>query len=893
MKRLFTVFMFLFISSQLMAQIGGNALKFNGSTDYVGTSYTSNLDVFTIECWVKGTNAPTGVNPTGVIHKNGNFQINWDHGDANYRGAFLLFIESTWYPASFGTLEAGVWYHLVGTYDGHEMKAYKNGTLITTNTGPEGNPDHNSDQITIAKHASGNYFFNGTIDEVRIWDDVRTESEIKTNMYKELTGNEDNLVLYYKMSDGSGSSLTNNKSGGTNATIYGTPNWVASGCFAGSRNCLDFDGNNDNILMPQSFNDVFHGLQHFSFCGWVYCSTLDPAENWGTIFSSCNSSSVATERVIIHQLTGGSKYKILFSIRGASTGSFDAETTNDIIKTGVWQHYAIVYDGTMGTNEEKLKIYIDGIQQSLSFSATVPTSMPTTTNSGYIASNNGANYFKGGKFDEFSFWSKSLTESEIHEMMFRNLEGNETDLFAYYRFDESVYNNENDGTTLYDITGNGRNGTLTNMDGRTDWVSSSAFNTWIGSESQDWAAAANWSNGVPTAPDNIGLYKWALGNELTISGTPTVNHILFSSSATPTISSSFTVNGNLLLQKNLNIGSNSITLGSSGYLSEGNSNLTASTGTISTTRSLGTQSSLTNIAGLGLQINSSSSLGTTTITRGFTFQTDGGLSNPISRYYDITFDGSFSGGMAFNYKESELTGVESSLSLYKSTNAGSNWTKVSDARDVTNNLITANSLISGTRLTAADEGSPLPVELSSFTASSIKEGILLEWQTATEINNYGFEIQRAAANNNFETIGFVAGNGNSNSIKSYSFIDNYSSNEKLSYRLKQIDNDGKFVYSDVVEITNTQLPTNFELYQNYPNPFNPNTTIKFDLPEKQFVTLKVYDILGKEITTLVNETLNAGTYQKEWNPNSLSSGVYIYRLQTDNFTQVRKMNFMK
>ncbi len=887
MKRLFTLVMFLFVSSQLMAQIGGNALYFDGTEDYVGTGYTSSLDDFTIECWVKGTNAPTNTNDIGVIHKNGNFQINWDHASDYYRGAFALSQDETWYPASFGTLEAGVWYHLVGTFNGREMKAYKNGKLITSKIIPIGSIEYNQDQITIAKHATNSAFFNGTIDEVRIWDDVRTESEIKTNMYKELMGNEDNLVLYYKMSDGSGSSLTNNKSGGTNATIYGTPNWVTSGCFAGSKNCLDFDGSNDNILMPQSFNDVFHGLQHFSFCGWVYCSTLDPEMNWGTIFSSYSSSNAGYERVILHQLPGASKYNLLLSIASGEANYSDASTNNNIIKIGVWQHYAIVYDGTKSTNEEKLKIYIDGIQQILNFTGTVPSSMPSNTNSGYIGYYNGGNYFKGGKLDEFSFWSKSLTDSEIHEMMFRNLEGNETDLFAYYRFDES------DGTTLYDITGNGRNGTLTNMEASADWVSSSAFNTWIGGDSQEWGTAANWSNGIPSSSDNVGLYKWALGNELTISGTPTVNNILFSSSATPTISSGFTVNGNLLLQKNLNIGANSITLGSSGYLSEGSNNLTASTGTISTTRSLGTQSSLTNIAGLGLQINSSSSLGNTTITRGFTTQNNGGLSNPISRYYDITFDGSFSGDIAFSYEENELTNAESSLSLYSSTNFGSNWTKISDARDVTNNLITANSLISGTRLTAADEGSPLPVELSSLTASSIKEGILLEWQTATEINNYGFEIQRAIANNNFETIGFVAGNGNSNSIKSYSFTDNYLSNEKLSYRLKQIDNDGKFVYSDVVEVNSTQIPTNFELYQNYPNPFNPNTTIKFDLPKKQFVTLKIYDILGKEITTLVNETLNAGTYQKEWNPSSLSSGVYIYRLQTDNFTQVRKMNFMK
>lgn len=146
-------------------------------------------------------------------------------------------------------------------------------------------------------------------------------------------------------------------------------------------------------------------------------------------------------------------------------------------------------------------------------------------------------------------------------------------------------------------------------------------------------------------------------------------------------------------------------------------------------------------------------------------------------------------------------------------------------------------------------------------------------------------------------IGFVQGNGNSNSPKLYSFTDENVPEGKYRYRLKQIDTDGKFEYSHIVEIDLTNPPLEFVLEQNYPNPFNPGTTIKYSLAKDSFVSLIVYDVLGTEVAALVNEQQAAGNSEVSFDGKSVSgdltTGIYIYRLGTGSFTSVKKMLFIK
>jgi hypothetical protein len=195
---------------------------------------------------------------------------------------------------------------------------------------------------------------------------------------------------------------------------------------------------------------------------------------------------------------------------------------------------------------------------------------------------------------------------------------------------------------------------------------------------------------------------------------------------------------------------------------------------------------------------------------------------------------------------------------------------------------------------------PTPVELSSFTALVNKNAsVSLKWQTATEVNNYGFEVERRGQetevriqNSEWERIGFVTGNGNSNSPKDYSFIDkNLTGGSKFTYRLKQVDNDGTYSYSSEVEVE--VIPDRYELYQNYPNPFNPVTNIKFSLPEAARVKVDVFNIIGEKVITLIDQNMEAGFHSITFNAENLSSGTYIYRLQTENFTQIKKMLLLK
>ncbi len=194
----------------------------------------------------------------------------------------------------------------------------------------------------------------------------------------------------------------------------------------------------------------------------------------------------------------------------------------------------------------------------------------------------------------------------------------------------------------------------------------------------------------------------------------------------------------------------------------------------------------------------------------------------------------------------------------------------------------------------------LPVELTSFTAVQNGLSVELNWSTATEINNAGFEIERKVDDGAWRVVGYKEGKGTSTEPVNYKHVDDISTvqGNAFSYRLKQIDFGGAVEYSDVILVENL-TPIEYSLDQNYPNPFNPATTIKFAIPEDNFVSLKVFNVLGEEMVTLVNEMKSAGTYNVEFNASSLPSGMYLYVLRTgedaaaSEFTSVKKMMLLK
>ncbi|MFZ2325104.1 MAG: T9SS type A sorting domain-containing protein [Ignavibacteriaceae bacterium] len=191
----------------------------------------------------------------------------------------------------------------------------------------------------------------------------------------------------------------------------------------------------------------------------------------------------------------------------------------------------------------------------------------------------------------------------------------------------------------------------------------------------------------------------------------------------------------------------------------------------------------------------------------------------------------------------------------------------------------------------------VPVELTSFSAVGTRNGVQLNWQTATEINNQRFEIERSNDSQNFTLVGFVNGRGTTTEKSSYSFVDKGINEGKYYYRLKQVDYNGAYEYSQVIEVE-FSVPKEFVLAQNYPNPFNPATTLSFGLPVESNITLSVYNSLGELVKVVAQGTLQAGTHNMNFDAVDLPSGIYLYTLNakgTDGveFTQTAKMLLLK
>lgn len=239
------------------------------------------------------------------------------------------------------------------------------------------------------------------------------------------------------------------------------------------------------------------------------------------------------------------------------------------------------------------------------------------------------------------------------------------------------------------------------------------------------------------------------------------------------------------------------------------------------------------------------------------------------------------------------------------TNMGESWVEstlspltniiMAGSKMVDNNnwYITGTDMLNYGFLLHTSNSGGLPVELISFTASQAERNIKLQWFTASETNNMGFEIQRKTLQSEFRTIGFVKGKGTTTEKQSYLFTDQPDGiSDKIIYRLKQVDFNGSFTYSDEISI-NPITPFEFALNQNYPNPFNPATSIEYSIPYKVTVVLKVFDVLGNEVTTLVNEEKPEGKYKIKFDGNNLSAGVYFYQLWAGNYTTAKKLILMK
>jgi hypothetical protein len=398
--------------------------------------------------------------------------------------------------------------------------------------------------------------------------------------------------------------------------------------------------------------------------------------------------------------------------------------------------------------------------------------------------------------------------------------------------------------------------------------------------------------------------NWTLTSDRIIADSLETNasaNLVLSSAAPQSLTISVTIN--LVSGAINNSGSNvSLILGATANLYE-----TAGiiTGCIKTTRTLN-QNQADSLGGLGVIINAAGGApGVTTVTRstGSCISVNG--CQGINRIFHIipANNNALNAAVSFCYNDADLNSIpESNLELFQSTDSAS-WSFASSTLDQTNNVITVSNLNTLNYLTAGNSAAPLPVELDKFTTANAGRDVILNWVTKTEINTDQFIVERTTSgNNNWITAGTVKASGNKNTPVNYSFKDKKLNTGKYNYRLKMVDNNGKFTYSPVIN-SEVGVPVQFSLSQNYPNPFNPSTKIDYQLPSDAIVKIEVYSITGQKIGELLNNEQPAGYYTIEFNSTvlhkNLSSGIYLYRISAINktnsntFVNIKKMVLLK
>ncbi len=867
---LFTVVV-LFATFSAAAQ--NYALNFDGSDDYVEITDADPLDLttnYTLEAWVFARSLEDN---EGIISKYHNSDNGYSlrvmaNGALNFDGM----------TTAASTITTGQWVHIAAVNSGGTRTLYVNGVSQSL-SGTATSISANTDPVRIGQHDNA-YYFDGWIDEARIWSTARTATDIRKNMYR-TPFSTTNLVAYYKMSDGSGTSLTDNSGNGRTGTLTNDPTWVASGAFAGPRNVLDFDGSNEYIAFDSSVPPS---------------STTTTLEAWIKITDTSREEIVGWGHTTRHDVVEFrvQSAKLEFGIDdGLGWSVVTGQTT---LATNVWAHVVAVKSGT------SITLYVNGVQDAtgtITRSAIVDRMrIGGLLKDGYMW----AGYYFSGQIDEVRIWNTVRTADQIRENMFRTLDGDEAGLVAYYRFDQV---NASDQTTLYNLTGDSYHGTLTNMEAASDWVSSDAFNTWIGCQSSDCSVAANWSRcSVPGSGANVGIYKCTLANDAVLSSSMTLNNLLIASCASPTLSAGFTVNGHFILCKDTDLNGQAITLGSNGRLVEGSNRLycSAGTGTIATTRNLNNITN-ENVGGLGAQITTSANMGSTTITR-----LHHKFNHAINRYFDIhpTNNSGLNATLVFHYLDSELNGKnETALKAFKSTDGGETWSDQGGTVDTEANTVTVTGIGSFSQWTLSDEN-PIAVSLLAFSAVRRNRSALIEWRVDNTIGIAGFRVRKSnSPHGPFLPLhdGLITTGENSVEPRNFSVIDP-SCDSQAWYQLQIVMLDGSVhnssaaPLSESAAVASQPLPSAFALHPNFPNPFNPSTAVAFDLPQDEYVSLNVYDLKGRLVASLVDGHCPAGRHNVLWNGNDqygapMPSGIYLCKITAGTFSASRRMLLMK
>jgi hypothetical protein len=436
-----------------------------------------------------------------------------------------------------------------------------------------------------------------------------------------------------------------------------------------------------------------------------------------------------------------------------------------------------------------------------------------------------------------------------------------------------------------------------------DWLTSVATGNW--SSSSTWADA--------TTPSNTQKVLISSANTVTINTNVICNNInevgiLQFDNVTPR---SLTVNAQFLLSNGtVTLGNNNIILGSGSSITGASSTnyfITDGTGTL-TRNNVGASNTLFPV-GLASSYNPAT-INNAGTADNFSVRVQSTISpaptdptKVVNRMWTITeaVAGSSNAAVTLQYNTGEWAGSfnNSSGATSVGRHNGTIWTETSATwANPSANVYTATaSGFTAFSPFAVGNSGALPVQLAYFNSTVTKRNVTLKWGTTGEINNSGFDIESAQINKdgsfNWVKTAFVTGNGTTSEEKSYTYEDKKLASGNYKYRIKQIDYNGSYEYFNLAEDVLIGTPNVFSISQNYPNPSNPKSKIDYEIPVLGKVTLKIYDITGREIATLVNETKEAGYYTAEFDGSGLASGIYFYRITGETFSAVKKMVLIK
>ncbi len=550
---------------------------------------------------------------------------------------------------------------------------------------------------------------------------------------------------------------------------------------------------------------------------------------------------------------------------------------------GQWYFLVGVYDGSADTT---MKFYVNGVLESFLTKESISGNIAVYNSDfrlNFARVPSGYRLFTGN-LDEIRIYKRALNQNEIRLQMFSKETINNTDLLSYWTLDAASgsavidYGNANINgvyyTALVDVHPIISSPPYQISDADKDWIESG----WVNKNLKTVAGAGvDESNLISANTRTVLTLQNSWINAPVEDGQ---QNMTWFGIEDPTESSQW-VNSEIPLS------SQSAFVNSSTYTTVG------AGGTISVT--------ITSSVGINdnLVIYQSGSANGSPILSGESFPN--GVTKRSNILWGINEWGNVTADVIINF--SGVAGINdvSSLKLLGRSKYSNNWFEITpSSRDNINRTFT---LLNQTEFYEYALGSgdlnPLPVQINMFNAYKAGNHVKLIWSTATELDNYGFNIERALAKdltavNHWKNIGFVSGSGNSNSPKNYSFEDKDVPSGTYLYRLKQLDNSGDSTFSKSVNVE-IEFPEKIVLEQNFPNPFNPATKINLVLPVQVKVTLTLIDIIGKEISVLLDETLEAGTHSVYIDANKLglSSGVYFYKLKAGEFTEIRKMTLIK